>query len=93
VDPAEVLAFLVDLSREAGLQVRSVGAAQAELPVRSGICRLRDGIFVILVASDSVEDRIAALAQALREHRPAALEGRYLPPAVRERLEQGPGPA
>jgi ribosomal protein L7Ae-like RNA K-turn-binding protein len=86
VDPPEVLAFLVELCREAGLQVRSVGA-QGELPARSGVCRVRDGVFVILVASDPVEDRIAALAQALREHRPAALEGRYLPPAVRERLE------
>jgi hypothetical protein len=86
VDPPEVLAFLVELSREAGLQVRSVGA-QGEIPVRSGVCRLRDGVFVILAASDPVEDRISALAQALREHRPAALEGRYLPPAVRERLE------
>jgi hypothetical protein len=90
VDPAEVLAFLVELSREAGLQVRSAGAAPGELPVRSGVCRLRDGIFVILAASDSVEDRIAALAHALRQHRPAALEGRYLPPAVRERIEPGP---
>lgn len=93
MDPAEVLAFLVDLSREAGLQVRSVAGAPTELPVRSGVCRLRDGIFVILAAADPVEDRIAALAQALREHRPAALEGRYLPPAVRERLEPGTGPA
>jgi hypothetical protein len=90
VDPAEVLAFLVELSREAGLQVRSAGASAAEPALRSGVCRLRDGIFVILAAGDSVEDRIAALAQALREHRPAALEGRYLPPAVRERLETGP---
>ena len=90
MDPAEVLAFLVELSREAGLQVRSAGASPAEPPLRSGVCRLRDGIFVILAAGDPVEDRIAALTQALREHRPAALEGRYLPPAVRERLETGP---
>lgn len=83
----EVLAFLVDLAREGGLQVRSVGSLQGDLLARSGVCRLRDGVFVILVASDSVEDRIAALAHALREHQPAALEGRYLPPAVRERLE------
>ena len=82
-----MLAFLVDLAREAGLEVRSVGAAVGELPARSGVCRLRGGVFVILAASDSAEDRIAILAQALREHRPAALEGRYLPPAVRERLE------
>jgi hypothetical protein len=88
VDPGDVLALLVDLAREAGFQVRSAGGSAGELPVRSGVCRLRDGVFVILAASDSAEDRIAVLAQALREHRPALLEGRYLPPAVRERLER-----
>jgi hypothetical protein len=87
VDPGEVLAFLVDLAREAGLHVRSVGASAGEFPARSGVCRLREGVFVILAASDPAEDRIAVVAQALREHRPAALEGRYLPPAIRERLE------
>lgn len=90
MDPAEVLAFLVELSREAGLQVRGAGPAPGDPPVRSGVCRLRDGIFVILAAADPVEDRIAALVGALREHRPEALEGRYLPPAVRERVETGP---
>ncbi|HSD27233.1 MAG TPA: hypothetical protein VLL75_08010 [Vicinamibacteria bacterium] len=86
--PAEMLAFLVDLAREGGLQVRTIGSSQGDPPTRSGVCRLRDGVFVILVGSDPVEDRIAAVVDALREHCPAALEGRYLPPAVRERLER-----
>jgi hypothetical protein len=51
---------------------------------------LRDGIFVILVASESLEDRVEILAQALREHCTPLLEARYLPPAVRERLEATP---
>jgi hypothetical protein len=33
-----------------------------------------------------VEERIAVLAQALRTHAESWLEGRWLPPAVRERL-------
>ena len=90
MDPAEVLAFLVELAREGGLQVRMASPGPGEPPLRSGACRLRDGILVILAASDSLEDRIDALARALRQHRPEALEGRYLPPAVRERLEPGP---
>jgi hypothetical protein len=70
--PEEVLACLLDLARDGGLRVRSVGAG--EVSSHSGVCRLRDGVFVILVASDPLEDQI---------------EHRYLPPAVRGRLDPG----
>jgi hypothetical protein len=42
---------------------------------------------LVLVPSDPLSHRIEILARALRAHAPALLEGRWLPPAVRERLE------
>jgi len=90
MDSAEVLEFLIDLARDTGLEVRRVPARQAsdsEPPARSGVCRVRGRLFVLLAAADSVEDRIAALAGGLRALDPSVLEGRWLPPAVRERLE------
>jgi hypothetical protein len=90
VEPSEVLEFLIDLSRETGLEVRRVPArltSESEQPARSGVCRVRGRLFVLLAAADSVEDRIAALASGLRALEPSVLEGRWLPPAVRERLD------
>ena len=48
-----------------------------------------DTIFVwlVLAAADPVEERIAVVVDALRAHAGELLEGRYLPPAVRARLE------
>jgi hypothetical protein len=91
--PAEMLDCLLDLAREAGIALRPLsarGAAEGDLPVRSGVCRVRGQLLVMLAASDSVEDRIDVLLHALRSAGPAVLEGRWIPPAVRERLE-GPG--
>ena len=42
----------------------------------------------MLVASDDVEERIDVLSGALATHARAFLEGRYLPPAIRERLRE-----
>ena len=88
--PAELLGCLLDLAREAGLEVRALparGVAEADLPARSGVCRVRGRLLVLLSAADSVEDRIDALVHALRSAGPDALEGRWIPPAVRERIE------
>lgn len=88
MSPDEVLARLVELARAEGLHVREVHAgAGSEPALRSGIARLREVVYVVLVDSEPLEDRIEVVARALREHRPGALEGRYLPPAVRSRLE------
>jgi hypothetical protein len=87
----ELLEQLVALVGEAGIAVRHDGASRSpdgEGP-RSGLCRLRGAPLLVLLASDGVEDRIAAAAQALRSVAPEWLEGRYLPPAVREALEGG----
>ncbi|CAG0975312.1 hypothetical protein BURK2_01536 [Burkholderiales bacterium] len=94
MQPAELLAFLADLANEVGLVVRRIPTASAEPgepPPRSGTCRVGERFFVFLAAADPIEDRIDALVFGLRTASPAALEGRYLPPAVRERLDRGAG--
>ena len=86
---AEVLRELVALAEQAGLRVRMVRGAPAgegEPAARSALCRVRGEPWVVLSGADAVEDRIAVVAQALREHAAAWLEGRFLPPAVRERI-------
>jgi hypothetical protein len=92
VTPAEVLEALVGLCREAGLDVRQLRGANevaGEPMARSGVCRVRGALWLVLSDADGVEERIAAAADALRAHAPDLVEGRYLPPAVRERLARG----
>ena len=88
MEPAELTQQLVDLAEAAGFQVRPVkGAAVGEGdPTGSGICRIQDEIWVMLAATDSLEDQIGVLVRALQDHAPDFLENRYLPPALRERL-------
>jgi hypothetical protein len=92
-DP-EPLAMLRELARAAGVEIRDVRARatpEGDPPARSGACRLGDRVWVVLVAGDSVEDRIAALADALDRAEPGWRDAHWLPPAVRERLERGRG--
>ena len=83
-----LLDFLVELAQEVGVQVRVIprSAAEGEPPPRSGVCRIRGSPWLLLAATESLEDRIEAALRAVRTHAPEALEARYLPPAVRERL-------
>jgi hypothetical protein len=94
VEPREVLDRLVGLAEEAGIAVRVARAGESELPPRSGLCRVRGRLLLVVSAAEPVEARIEAVAAALREHGGAGLEERFLPPAVRERLERPrpPGP-
>lgn len=81
---------LADLAREAEIDVRVLpgsGEVEPGLPVASGACRVRGRVWVILAARDPVEEHIEVLARALRAHAGEWLEGRFLPPAVRQRLE------
>jgi hypothetical protein len=92
VTPGEVLDALVGLCREAGFEVRRLRAgpdAAGEPVARSGVCRVRGALWLVLADADGVEDRIAAAAAALRAHAADLVEGRYLPPAVRQRLARG----
>jgi hypothetical protein len=88
---SELLERLTALAGEVGLEVREVRAgAEGDPPLASGVCRLRGETWVLLAASDALEQRVEVLARALQSHAGARLEGRYLPPAVRARLAGGP---
>ncbi len=90
MDASGLLDLLAELASEAGfrVQVLTAGAtAESEFPPSSGHCRVQGEVRVILAAQDPLEDRIEALADALRSHAGPLLESRYLAPAVRERIE------
>ena len=93
MEPRQLLDALVGLAEEAGITVRVAGAGEGDLPPRSGLCRLRGSLVLVLSAAEPLELRIDAAAAALRTHGGPLLEGRFLPPAVRERLERAAAPA
>jgi hypothetical protein len=89
-----LLDCLLEIAGETGLPVQRVGRLPAfeGLPQgASGVCRVRGELRVLLFDSDPLAERIRVLARALREGRSAELEGRFLPPAVRECLERAGG--
>ena len=91
MEPPALLDLMAELAEEAGLRVRVMprGAApEGELLPGTGVCRVRDQIWVVLSPGDPVEDRIDALAAALRDHAKPFLEDRFVPPAVRERIDR-----
>jgi hypothetical protein len=91
VELKELRERLAELAREAGLEVREVRAGgEGEPSPASGVCRVRGETWVLLAASDGLERQIEVLAQALKSHAGQILEGRYLPPAVRQRLSKEP---
>lgn len=93
MDPVEIERHLIELAEAAGLEVRGLPGASfhpSELAATSGVCRVRDSIWVLLAPSDSVEEHISVLVSALETHAAAFLENRYLPPAVRQRIRGRP---
>jgi len=89
VERAALLRELVDLAHDAGLEVRPGGrtaGGEGDVALSSGVCRLRGRVWVVLAAGDSLEDQIEVMSGALRSHAAAFLEGRWLPPAVRDCL-------
>ena len=88
---SDLLERLSELAREAGLEVRELRAgAEGDSSPASGVCRVRGETWVLLAASDALEKRVEVLARALKTHAGHILEGRYLPPAVRQRLSKEP---
>ncbi|MCE2389866.1 MAG: hypothetical protein J4G09_00110 [Proteobacteria bacterium] len=87
-----MLAELIDLAAEAGIEVRQLDRSADPAPLQSGVCRVEERVFVVLIGAEPLQDRIDALAGALREHASEWLESRFLPPAVRERIERAPPP-
>jgi len=99
MEPEEVLNQLMDLATEAGLEVRLAGAVggaggsgpDGEPPLESGVCRLRDRVWVVLSRQETPARLIPVLAGALKSYHLEWLDARYLPPAVREAIERAPG--
>jgi hypothetical protein len=87
VEEAEILRQLVALAEEAGVAVRQIRSGEGETPARSGLCRVRGRPLLLLATADPLAARIEAVASALRAEGGALLEQRFLPPALRERLE------
>jgi hypothetical protein len=80
---------LVELARAAGFEVRRASGGSAfdrDLPISSGVCRVRDTVWVVLTPGEPFSEQNAVLASALREHAASLLETRYLAPALREWL-------
>jgi len=89
VDDSEKLEALLELARTADLEIRSVGlhAQPVGEPVpTSAVCRVRDQVWIVLCAADPPERHLQVLAEALRCHRSAWLEERWIPPALRDLL-------
>jgi hypothetical protein len=91
VEPSAILEVLLDLAREAGLEVRPVGRARlepGESPPTSGVARVKGSLWVLLSSADPVAVQLDVLARALREHAAELIEARHLPPAVRAVLDR-----
>jgi hypothetical protein len=92
MEDAALLAALLELAEELGLAVRRLPADAAfdgVGPSGSGLCTLRGQRMAWLSAADPPERQVDVLARALREHAGDSLEMRFLPPAIRERLNRG----
>jgi hypothetical protein len=88
VEGSEILRQLVALAEEAGVSVRHVRTGEGETPARSGLCRVKGRPVLVLSTADPLEARIDAVAAALRLHGASLLEARFLPPALRERIDR-----
>ena len=91
MEPSAILEVLLDLARDAGLEVRPVGSEglePSESPPGSGVVRVKGEVWVMLSSVDPVAIQLEVLAGALRDHAAKLIEDRYLPPAVRSLLEE-----
>ncbi len=94
MEPRQLLDVLVGLAEDAGIAVRVAksGEGEGDPPPQSGLCRVRGRLWLVLAAGEPIEARIDAVVDVLRSHGAAGLEARFLPPAVRERLERAAAP-
>ena len=89
MNQAEVLQRLMELAEAAGLRVRPIrgtSGAEGEPAAASGLCRVRGELWIVLSNNDSLEERVAVVAGALRSEASEWLQSHYLPPALRARL-------
>jgi len=94
MDDDAIFEQMLALADEVGLEVRVGGGrptGEDGPPLQSGVCRLRDRVWVVLSSGDAPSVRMRVLAGALKSHCGEALEGRYLPPQLRSLIEEAPG--
>ena len=94
MEEAALLEALVELAAETGITVQRVSRQpvfEGLSPSSSGVCRVRGEVRVLLSDSDPAAARIRVLARALAAGPQEALEGRFLPPALRACLEAARG--
>jgi hypothetical protein len=88
MDDATLLPLLLDLVRRLGFEIRTTSLTpkdQELSAVHSGTCVLRGRRLVFLDRTAPAGERCAALLEALRGE---DLEGVFIPPAVRHRLDR-----
>ena len=74
--------------RAEGITVRVIDRSRdGERETPSGACRVNGEVWVMLSPAESIEERADVLAAALATHAADFLEARYLPPAIRARIE------
>jgi len=89
MNQGELLQRLVELAEAAGLRVRPIrgtSGSDGEPAAASGLCRVRGELWIVLSNNDSLEDRVAVVAAALRREASEWLQSRYLAPALRDRI-------
>ena len=87
---AEKMQALLELAHDADLEIRSVGLHSqpaGEPAPTSAVCRVRDALWVVLSAADPPTRQVEVLARALRDHRGEWLEDRWIPPVLRDLLQ------
>ena len=91
MDSRDLLESLLELADGAQLEVRVLTAAAASVefsPTESAACRLGTRIWVVLSPNDPIDHQTEVLAGALSRFRADYLEGRFVPPAVRDFIER-----
>ncbi len=90
----EILEQLLELAYEAGFEVRIAGRdarGAGDLPLASGVCRVKGVLWIVLSGDEPVGRQIRVLGRALALNAAALVEDRFLPPAVREAIDDPGG--
>lgn len=88
MDDTTLLQLLLDLAQRLGFEIRTspLTPKDQELTVRSGACILRGRRLILLHRGAPAREKCAALVEALRKE---DLGGIFIPPAIRQLLDNG----
>ncbi|MEM9175399.1 MAG: hypothetical protein AAGC67_09195 [Myxococcota bacterium] len=87
----DLLEALLALAHDAELEVRvlsSHAAAAENAPTQSAAARVGARIWVVLAPNDPPAHQARVLAETLARHRAEFLEGRFVPPALRDFIDR-----